>query len=150
MSFAVIVLDTSIVEETLLPFTTSDVESSATPPSPLERSLLVELVDKIFESSDSKTSSLDRETLDESLSTFESLDTEISDESAVFSSGTDASDVSSTKLIACESVTLTSLAEMAPTVKAAVININKASNIFLFKLIYLHNKIFKHSEKYLT
>ena len=58
MSFAVIVLDTSIVEETLLPFTTSDVESSATPPSPLERSLLVELVDKIFELSDSKTSSL--------------------------------------------------------------------------------------------
>ena len=77
MSFAVIVLDTSIFEESLLiTASLSDAERLATPLSLLERSLLDELVDKIFESSDSKTSSLDRETLDESLSTFESLDTE--------------------------------------------------------------------------
>ena len=144
MSFAVIVLDTSIVEETLLSFPASE-ETAATPPSLLERPLPSELVDKIFEFSDSKTSSLDRETLDESLSTFESLDTEISDESAVFSSGTDTSDVSSTKLVAYESVTLTSLAEIVPTAKTAMSNINKVSNILLFKLIYLHNKIFKHN-----
>ena len=151
MSFAVIVLDTSIFEESLLiTASLSDAERLATPLSPLERSLLDELVDKIFESSDSKTSSLDRETLDESLSTFESLDTEISDESAVFSSGTDTSDVSSTKLIACESVTLASLAEIALSDRTATNNISKVSNIFLFKLIYLHNNFFKHSEKNLT
>ena len=68
-------------------------------PLPCKESLFVS-VDKVFESADSKTSSLDRDTIDGSLSTFESLDTEISDESAVFSNGTDASDVSSTKLIA--------------------------------------------------
>ena len=121
-----IVLDTSIFEETLLSLFTSlfDAERSAIPPSLLKDSSLFELVDKVFEFSDSKTSSLDRETLDESLSTFESLDTEISDESAVFSSGTDTSDVSSTKPIVSESVTLTSLAEMALTVKTVVSNIN--------------------------
>ena len=104
MSFAVIVLDASIFEETLL-LTTSfcDDDATAIPLSLPKESLLAESVDKVFESSDSKTSSLDRETLDESLSTFESLDTEISDESAVFSSGTETSDVSSTKLVAYES-----------------------------------------------
>ena len=142
-----IVLDTSIFEESLPSLTApfSDVETMAIPPSLLRLSLF-ELVDKVFESSDSKTSSLDRETLDESLSTFESLDTEISDESAVFSSGTDASDVSSTKLVAYESVTLTSLAEIALAVKTAASNINKVSNIRLFKLIYLHNNFSKHQQ----
>ena len=61
-----IVLDTSIFEETPLSLTATlfDAERLATPLSLLERLSLFELVDKIFESSDSKTSSLDRETLD--------------------------------------------------------------------------------------
>ena len=86
ISFAVIVLDTSIFEESLLTLITSlvDAERVVIPLSLLKESSLFELVDKVFESSDSKTSSLDRETLDGSLSTFESLDTEISDESAIF------------------------------------------------------------------
>jgi hypothetical protein len=102
------------------------------------------LVDKVFEFSDPKTSSLDRETLDESLSTFESLDTEISDESAVFSNGTDTSDVSSTKLVAYESVTFTSLADIALTENKTVNTKKTASNNCLFKIIYLHNNFFKH------
>ena len=136
-----IVLDT--IEEESAPG--SSEERTVLPSSLLERTLLSELfVDKVFESSDSKTSSLDRETLDGSLSTFESLDTERFDESAEFSSGTDTSDVSSTKLVVYESVTLTSLAEIALTDKAIVNNIKKVNNSFLFKIIYLHNNFFKH------
>ena len=77
--------------------------------------LLFVLVDKVFELSDSKTSSLERETLDTSLSTFETVDAKISDEPATFSLETDTSLVSSTKLAAYESVTFTSLAHATLT-----------------------------------
>ena len=57
------------------------------------------LVDKVFEVSDPKTSSLDRETSDVSLSTFETADAKISDEPATFLLEIDTSLVSSTKLV---------------------------------------------------
>ena len=111
--------------------------------TPFVPSLEFVTVDKVFEFSDPKTSSLDRDTLDESLSTFETLDTEISDESAVFSNGTEASDVSSTKLIAYESVTFTSLAHTALAVKITKSAKKAVSNNCFFKIIYLHNNFLK-------
>ena len=151
MLFAWIVFDTSIFFFFffLTLKTPSFDEVSSFPLLLFKDSLLFESVDKVFESSDSKTSSLDRETLDGSLSTFESLDTEISDESAVFSSGTESSYLSSTKLVVYESVTLTSLAWIALTDNRTVNNTKKVSNIFLFKIIYLLNKIFKQMRIFL-
>ena len=63
----------------------------------------------------------------------------------LFSIGTETSDVSSTKLVAYESVTFTSLALTAQTEKITANAKNTVSNICLFKIIYLHNNFINYS-----
>ena len=106
------------------------------------------LVDKVFEVSDPKTSSLDRETSDVSLSTFETADAKISDEPATFLLEIDTSLVSSTKLVAYESVTFISLAQATLTDnKTERIKSTVKHNCF-FKIIYLHNNLFNYPWDY--
>ena len=109
------VFDTSIVDGALL--------------SLVKTLLSSVLVDKVFESSDFKTS------FDESLSTTASVACS-SDESSL-----SVINPSSCELEAYESVTFTSLAYIVPTDNATVSTNIKVSNILLFKIIYLHNKI---------
>lgn len=86
------------------------------------------LVDKVLEFSDFKTST------DESLSTTASLACRSCDSTLILAS-------ESSMLETCEPVLFTSLAYIEPTDNAATRTNIKVSNIFLFKIFYLHNKM---------